>query len=67
MAILNITIHVDEHTTAQLNSGTDAIDDILVLHLEGGKDFFVSFYYICLFVFLFLDWILVFLCVWTSI
>ncbi|XP_067950834.1 inositol polyphosphate 5-phosphatase OCRL-like isoform X2 [Watersipora subatra] len=41
-AVLNITVHVDERTTGELNAGTDSIEDILVLHLEGGKDFFVT-------------------------
>jgi len=40
---LHLTVHVDEKTTSQLNTGQDNIDDIIVLHLEGGKDFFVSF------------------------
>ena len=29
-------------TASKLNSGEDEIEDILVLHLEGGKDLFVS-------------------------
>lgn len=33
---------VNPTTAPQLNSGDDKIEDILVLHLEGGKDLFVS-------------------------
>ena len=40
-------VYVDKETAAALNSGEDKIDDILVLHLEGGKDFFVSFIVYC--------------------
>ena len=39
-------VYVDKETAAALNSGDEKIDDILVLHLEGGKDLFVSF--VCL-------------------
>jgi inositol polyphosphate 5-phosphatase INPP5B/F len=39
---IQLEIYVDKRTAPQLNSGKEKIDDILVLHLEGGKDFFVS-------------------------
>lgn len=32
---------VDNETAVALNTGLDAIDDVLVLHLEGGADYFV--------------------------
>ncbi|KAK3580413.1 hypothetical protein CHS0354_012436 [Potamilus streckersoni] len=38
-----IEIYVDKKTVGKLNSGEDKLDDILVLHLHGGKDFFISF------------------------
>lgn len=39
-------MYVDKATVSSLNSGQDKLEDILVLHLHGGKDFFVSF--VCL-------------------
>ena len=36
-------LYVNKTTAPQLNSGDDRLDDILVLHLQGGKDLFVSF------------------------
>ena len=36
------TVCVDEDLACHLNSGRDKIEDILVLHLEKGKDFFIS-------------------------
>lgn len=40
---VKFTVYVDKQTAGSLNSGDDTMEDILVLHLEGGKDFFVSF------------------------
>nr|XP_053649458.1 inositol polyphosphate 5-phosphatase OCRL-like isoform X2 [Cherax quadricarinatus] len=37
-----LEVLVDKRTAAQLNSGTDKLYDILVLHLEGGKDLFIT-------------------------
>lgn len=37
-----LTVSVDCDTASSLNTGQDTIEDILVLHLEGGKDFFIS-------------------------
>ena len=37
-----LTVCVDCDTAPALNAGQDTIEDILVLHLEGGKDFFIS-------------------------
>ena len=39
----NMVVTVDCYTAPSLAVDRDKIDDILVLHLEGGKDFFVSF------------------------
>ena len=38
-----LMVTVDFDTVASLTMGREKIEDILVLHLEGGKDFFVSF------------------------
>ena len=34
---------VDKDSAYRLNSGEEKLEDILVLHLHGGKDFFISF------------------------
>lgn len=39
---LKITISIDNVSCAKLNSGADVLEDILILHLENGKDHFVS-------------------------
>lgn len=39
---INLSVYVDKKSAANLNSGEDKIEDILVLHLHGGKDFFIS-------------------------
>ncbi|XP_076077644.1 inositol polyphosphate 5-phosphatase OCRL-like isoform X1 [Mytilus galloprovincialis] len=39
---INISVYVDKKSAAVLNSGEDKLEDILVLHLNGGKDFFIS-------------------------
>ena len=36
------TVLVDEDTAHDLNTGRDTLEDILVLHLEKGKDFFIT-------------------------
>ena len=33
---------MDKKTACLLNSGQDKLDDILVLHLLGGKDLFIT-------------------------
>ena len=38
-----VEVYVDKLTAPLLNTGTDRLEDILVLHLAGGKDLFVSF------------------------
>ena len=42
-ASVELELYVDKTTAPQLNSGKERLDDILVLHLQGGKDLFVSF------------------------
>ena len=39
---INITIHVTAPSAPALNFGEDTLDDILILHTEGGKDHFIS-------------------------
>ena len=41
---VRLTVHVDKESAGAMNSGDEKLEDILVLHLEGGKDFFVSFF-----------------------
>ena len=40
---VNITVFVDKDSAGPLTAGKEKIEDILVLHLQGGKDIFVSF------------------------
>ena len=40
---VRLTVYVDKESAGAMNSGDEKLEDILVLHLEGGKDFFVSF------------------------
>ena len=39
---VRLTVNVDKESARAMNSGDEKLEDILVLHLEGGKDFFVS-------------------------
>lgn len=39
---VKLTVYIDKESARAMNSGDEKIEDILVLHLEGGKDFFVS-------------------------
>ncbi|XP_078372511.1 inositol polyphosphate 5-phosphatase OCRL-like isoform X3 [Oculina patagonica] len=39
---VRLTVYVDKESARAMNSGDEKLEDILVLHLEGGKDFFVS-------------------------
>ena len=41
-AVMLFTVNVDEDTAPGLNNGHDSLEDILVLHLEKGKDFFIT-------------------------
>ena len=40
--VMTICVYVDEDTAPVLTSHKEQFDDILVLHLEKGKDFFIS-------------------------
>ncbi|KAL4631604.1 inositol polyphosphate 5-phosphatase OCRL-1 isoform X1 [Arapaima gigas] len=37
-----LEVHVNKDAVARLNSGEDTLDDILILHLDGGKDYFIT-------------------------
>jgi inositol polyphosphate 5-phosphatase INPP5B/F len=37
-----LEVFVDKKSACKLNSGDDKLYDILVLHLEGGKDIFIT-------------------------
>lgn len=39
---INLEVYVDKKTACKFNSGEDKLYDILVLHLEGGKDIFIT-------------------------
>lgn len=39
---IELELFVNKATATELNSGKDTIEDILVLHLERGKDYFLS-------------------------
>ena len=39
---IELQVFVDHNTASKLNSGEQKIEDILVLHLDGGKDFFIT-------------------------
>uniref|UniRef100_A0A8C9PVA9 Type II inositol 1,4,5-trisphosphate 5-phosphatase n=1 Tax=Spermophilus dauricus TaxID=99837 RepID=A0A8C9PVA9_SPEDA len=39
---IELELFVNKTTATKLNSGEDKIEDILVLHLKGGKDYFLS-------------------------
>ena len=39
---INIQVEVNKSTAHTLNSGQDQLYDILVLHLNGGKDVFIT-------------------------
>ncbi|XP_014479003.1 PREDICTED: type II inositol 1,4,5-trisphosphate 5-phosphatase [Dinoponera quadriceps] len=39
---IKLEVYVDKKTACKLNSGEDKLYDILVLHLEGGKDIFIT-------------------------
>ena len=40
--VVRLTVYVDKESARVMNSGDEKLEDILVLHLEGGKDFFIS-------------------------
>lgn len=39
---IKLEVYVDKRSACKLNSGEDKLYDILVLHLEGGKDIFIT-------------------------
>ncbi|XP_034936356.1 inositol polyphosphate 5-phosphatase OCRL isoform X2 [Chelonus insularis] len=39
---IKLEIYIDKRSACKLNSGEDKLYDILVLHLEGGKDIFIT-------------------------
>lgn len=39
---VHLTVNVDKESARTMNSGDEKLEDILVLHLEGGKDIFIS-------------------------
>lgn len=39
---IELEVFVNRSTAPELNSGKQEIEDILVLHLERGKDYFIS-------------------------
>ncbi|KAL1117910.1 hypothetical protein AAG570_004223 [Ranatra chinensis] len=39
---IRLEVYVDKRSASKLNSGQDKLYDILVLHLEGGKDIFIT-------------------------
>lgn len=39
---IDLEVFVNRTTAPELNSGQQQIEDILVLHLERGKDYFIS-------------------------
>jgi len=39
---ISLTVHVDNTSAPALNSASDKIEDILILHLENGKDYFIT-------------------------
>ena len=41
-AVIEFTVLVDEDSAPPLTSGKEKLEDILVLHLEKGKDFFIA-------------------------
>ncbi|KAF9432576.1 hypothetical protein BGZ76_010600 [Entomortierella beljakovae] len=41
-AKIHLTVMVDNESAPMLNTGKEKLDDILILHLEHGKDYFIS-------------------------
>lgn len=39
---IKLEVYVDKKSACKMNSGQDQLYDILVLHLEGGKDIFIT-------------------------
>lgn len=41
-ATINVTVTIDNHTAQLLNSGREVLDDILILRLENGRDYYIT-------------------------
>jgi phosphatidylinositol-bisphosphatase len=41
-ATINVTITIDNHTAQLLNAGREVLDDILILRLENGRDYYIT-------------------------
>eukprot|EP01113_Clastostelium_recurvatum_P039045 TRINITY_DN5917_c0_g1_i1.p1 TRINITY_DN5917_c0_g1~~TRINITY_DN5917_c0_g1_i1.p1 ORF type:complete len:300 (+),score=81.42 TRINITY_DN5917_c0_g1_i1:395-1294(+) len=39
---IHLTVHVEGATATDLNMSTEKVEDILILHLENGKDYFIT-------------------------
>ena len=39
---IELSVSIDSEMVSSFNNGKEKLEDILVLHLEGGKDFFIS-------------------------
>ena len=39
---VELSVLIDSELVSSFNNGSKKLEDILVLHLEGGKDFFIS-------------------------
>uniref|UniRef100_A0A8C4QJS6 phosphoinositide 5-phosphatase n=1 Tax=Eptatretus burgeri TaxID=7764 RepID=A0A8C4QJS6_EPTBU len=40
--LVELEVFVNKDTAPRLNAGADSLDDILILHLVGGKDYFIT-------------------------
>ena len=41
-ATINVTVTIDNQTAQLLNSGREVLDDILILRLENGRDYYIT-------------------------
>ncbi|OEU10210.1 DNase I-like protein [Fragilariopsis cylindrus CCMP1102] len=41
-AIINVTVTIDNKTAQLLNGGREVVDDILILRLENGRDYYIT-------------------------
>jgi inositol polyphosphate 5-phosphatase INPP5B/F len=41
-ATINVTVTIDNHTAQLLNTGREVLDDILILRLENGRDYYIT-------------------------
>jgi phosphatidylinositol-bisphosphatase len=40
---IKLTVHIDHATALEFNLGNEKLEDILILHLNGGLDYFVRY------------------------